>query len=218
MAENKRNYLQGNDTYNHDAGSGAVVGAFGHPAYSIGNNWLGVTQGDSAWQREGDAIYSKYIDYRIYLETKDNRMHTQCRIIIVKGTGNNANDYNSTSIADWFITDGASTGSGNLISQPVDTRKFTVLKDFVVAPLSSTAGGLYSCAGASQGNATCMFPVVTGRIKTGYKVLYKTGTEYPTKSSQRIQIAIIPYNGNSSATNDNCVDARTEIVHHFCDF
>jgi hypothetical protein len=216
MAENKRNYLQSNDTYNHDAGSGAVVGAYGHPTNAAGNNWLGVQQGDSAWQREGDAIYSKYIDYRIYLEAHDNRMHTQCRVIIVKGTGNNTNDYNSTSIADWFITDGQSSGSGNLMSQPVDTRKFTVLKDFVIAPLSSSAGGL-AVTGA-QGNNTCMFPLVSGRLKTGYKVLYKTGSEYPSKSSQRIQIAIIPYNGNSSGTQDNCVDARIELVHHFCDF
>lgn len=218
MAENKRAYLTSYNTYNHDAGFTAVVGNWAHPASAIGNNWLGTSQGDSAWQREGDAIFSKYLDYTFYLESVDDRMCSQCRILIVRGTGNNANDYNSSNIADWFVTDGPSAGSGALISQPVDTRKYTVLKDIIVCPLSSTAGGISVSAPATQGNVVAQFPVIRGRLKTGYKVHYKTGTEYPTKSSQRIQMAIIPWNGEGVGVDNNVLHCRVELLHHFCDF
>jgi len=216
MAEAKREYLKySNVQLNHDAGGSGVVGGYGHPQGTVGNNWLGTHQGDSKYQREGDSIYSKYIDYSMRISAKPIWPAQVCRILIVKGTGNNTNDYDSSSIADWFITDGTSIGSGNLITQPVDTTKYTVLKDIIVYPNAS--GYNRVVADPSDKGDEPTYPVVRGRLRTGYKVQYKTGTTYPSKSSQRIQWAVIPYGDKHALVTDNIASMDVDIVHYFVD-
>jgi hypothetical protein len=201
--------------YNHDAGQGAVVGAYGHPASTIGNNWLGTRVGDAKHQREGDSIYSKYIDYAFSFNT-NSAAHpcVSVRILIVKGTGNNANDYSSTSISDWFVTDGTNAGSGNLLTQQVDTTKYTVLKDVIVYAMSSGNGVTVPAVGIAD---RPIFPVVRGRLKTGYKVQYVTGTEFPSKSNHRIQMAVIPYGNQNCSTAQNLLNGTLDLCHYFCD-
>lgn len=221
LAENKREYLaMGWSPFNHDAGNGPVVGGYGHPNNTIGNNWLGTTVGDSKHQREGDSIFSKYIDYALQVEGRTgNFWNLQCRFLIVKGTGNFANDYASSSIADWFITDGTSVGSGNLLTQPIDKTKYTVLKDVIFSPLpSSVPNSLVAPVGAGiDYNVLAKFPVIRGRLKTGFKVQYKTGSEYPSKSSQRIQWALIPYADNNCTPGSIIVNAAMDVAHYFAD-
>jgi len=213
MAESKREYLaSGAQVYNHVAGSGLIVGGYAHPASTVGNNWLGTIVGDAKNQREGDSIYSKYIDYCIYMYGFQDRRNQFCRILIVKGTGNNAANYNTTDISDWFIADGTSGGSGYLACQPVDQTKYTVLRDMIVYPQGGYDNGI---APAANGDNPMYLPV-RGRIKTGYKVQYQTGTTFPSKSTQRIQVAIIPISG-PSATTDNVLSAVIEIAHYFVD-
>lgn len=213
-SETKREYLSsGWLTYNHDAGQLAVVGAYGHPAATIGNNMLGTVVGNGKHQREGDAIFSKYIDYAIAAEAYVDRSATSLRILIVRGVGNNAVNYDTTDIKDWFVTDGTSTGSGHLIAQPVDKTKYTVLKDVIVHPV---AYGNNNAAPAVTCN-NVKYPVVRGRLKTNHKVQYITGSTFPAKGKDRIQIGIIPYCDFNAATTDNAVTANIEMCHYFYD-
>ena len=215
LSETKREYLHtGVDGFYHDAGDGvATVGGFGHPSNTAGNNMLGTVVGDAKNQREGDQIYSKYIDYAFQLQCVADRSNQQCRFLIVKGTGNNANDYNSSSIADWFVTDGTSGGSGNLLVQPVDRTKYTVLKDIIVTPIKFGNNQLSMAANGDDLN----YPIIRGRLKTGYKVQYKTGSTYPSKSSHRIQWAIIPYCNFGTGVTDLALQATMDMCHYFCD-
>jgi hypothetical protein len=213
-AEVKREYLQsGYQIYNHDAGSGVTIGGYGHPASNVGNNWLGTVQGDSKNHRDGDYIFSKWIDFSIHGITYEDRTNQQMRVIIVRGTGNLAPDSNTSSIADWFIADGTSTMSGNLLTTPVDKQKYTVLYDRVFKPLVEYNGVVQAATGNDA-----RYPVIKGRIKTGHKVSYITGTTYPNKSRNRIQVAIIPYGDTNAQLTDNICRATIELVHYFYDF
>lgn len=311
MAENKREAFHVNQqTMNHDAGSGLVVGAFGRPQNKSGYNWLGVDQGgDTKCTREGDNIYSQYVDYKIQLMGYSNYPSQACRIIIFSpkigsASGADFNLVGSTSVASLFVTDGSVTGSGNLLIQPVDTFKFKVLRDFVVHPLKNqiqgaTANGnglLYDlmhpsipdgpfisnagyyrelfteynsllnsfiaagsvcvehpeiAAAAEHFNVRrglktdqyidavdrydeiqeeltlepvddagndCNYPIVSGRIKTNRRVQYQTGSALPLKSTDYIQVAIIPYADHSAGTGDEILKYNQEIVHYFKDF
>jgi len=216
MAERKRAYLLSQDQlYAHDAGLVAVVGGYGHPAASVGNNWLATSQGDSKFNRDGDSIYSKYIDYAIHVYALPNRLNQQCRIIIVRGTGNNSTDYNSSSIADWFVADGGVGGSGALLTQPVDTNKYTVLKDVIISPI--TPANAYGTAPA--GTVECHYPIIRGRVNVNKKVTFITNSTYPQKTIDRIQVAIIPYVNaqTGTATTDNVARATIELLHYFVD-
>lgn len=224
MSENKREYLaMGWTNFNHDAGNGLVVGASGHTATQIGENWLGTTVGNGKHQREGDQIYSKYIDYAFQFQTQtDSKYNTSIRFLIVKGTGNNPNNYSGTSIADWFVTDGTSSGSGNLLTQQVDKTKYTVLKDVIIKPDPGQYAGVAAAPTSAVAPNTISFnkikfPVIRGRLKTGYTVQYVTGTVYPSKSSQRIQIAIIPYADSACGTATVAIEAAGDICHYFTD-
>lgn len=62
-----------------------------------------------------------------------------------------------------------------------------------------------------------IFPVVRGRLKTGYKVQYVTGSEFPAKSNHRIQMAIIPYGNQNCGTNFHFVYATLDLCHYFSD-
>lgn len=216
MAERKRvsNYVQ-HYILNHDAGAGVVVGANARPNARVGTNWLATVQGDAKFNREGDAIFSKYVDYVVHVSAIADRLNQVCRVIIYKGNGNLSQETSSSSVADIFITDGGVAGSGNLLTQPVDGQKVTVLKDVVISPPNFPSGN----GTAQVGTLDNHYMPIRGRIKTNKKVLYITGSAFPQNTIDRIQIAIIPYLNAQPGTStlDEIARATVEITHYFVD-
>jgi len=144
LAEQKRENLNVTDqTVNHDAGSGTIVGGFARKNEASGVNWLATIQGTNGKknEREGDSIFSQFVDYRLQLQGYSDYPSQRCRIIIYsdRQAGNTAA---SSNISGIFVTDGTDNGSGNLLIQPVDTLRYKVYRDFVVYPLKNqTMGG-----------------------------------------------------------------------------
>lgn len=150
LAESKRENMHVHqDVYAHDAGNTLAgvgyVGGYGRPNDKKGYNWLGLQVGDTKAKRDGDSVFSQYVDYKLQLNGYSNFPSQMCRIIIFSpktiGVGGFNNLYGTSNISSLFVTDGTTTGSGNLLIQPVDTFKFKVHRDFVVAPLKNQLQG-----------------------------------------------------------------------------
>nr|AJP36474.1 putative capsid protein [Avon-Heathcote Estuary associated circular virus 27] len=301
LAESKReNFHVTSQTLNHDAGSGQVVGGFARPNNRSGFNWMGLNQGDSKHDRDGDSIFSQYIDYKLQLTGYSDYPSQSCRVIIFTPKALRTNTLiASSNVASLFVTDGSDSGSGNLLIQPVDTFNYNVLRDFVVHPLknqnqnssaaqstgllydvlhpSISSGPFTSVAGTYRelfnkyhsiiynelpalesaaptlapyiaakiaesqyyineyvddvteysnipfdpvddaGN-DCNYPIVSGRIKTNRRVQYETDSVRPLKTTDFIQIAIIPYADPSAVTTTTIMRYNQEVTHYFKDF
>lgn len=144
MAESKREHLNvTNQAMNHDAGSGLAVGAFGRPNDKTGWNWLATTKSssDPKYARDGDSIFSQYVDYKLQLMGSYAYPSQACRVIIFTSKTYDNSLISSSDVSSLFVSDGSMTGSGNLLIQPVDTFKFKVLRDFIVYPLKNQTQG-----------------------------------------------------------------------------
>jgi len=306
LAESKRENMHvSNQTLNHDAGDGAIVGGFARPNNKHGWNWLAIApQGgtSSKFNRDGDAVYSQYIDYKLQLTGYSDYPSQSCRIIIFSPKALRTQTLTNTStVASLFVTDGSTSGSGNLMIQPVDTINYNVLRDFVVYPLknqnqsatttnangllydvlhpsipsgpfTSNAGyyrelftqfsNLVAAVGTMVGESPLVewlyayyqnqllnetakyteavdrydelapdlfqqpddagndanYPIVSGRIKTNRKIQYLPSSEAPIKSTDFIQIAIIPYADPTAGTQATIMRYNQEVTHYFKDF
>lgn len=219
MAESKREHLNvTNQAMNHDAGSGLAVGAFGRPNDKTGWNWLATTKSssDPKYARDGDSIFSQYVDYKLQLMGSYAYPSQACRVIIFTSKTYDNSLISSSDVSSLFVSDGSMTGSGNLLIQPVDTFKFKVLRDFIVYPLKNQTQG---SAPNSNGN-DAKYPIVSGRIKVNRKIQYQVSPKetQPIKDSDHIQCAIIPYADYSAGTGDTILHYNLELVHYFKDF
>jgi hypothetical protein len=137
MAEQKREHMWwSNDTINHDAGALTTPGGYGRVNDKRGQNWLALLQGDTISKRDGNSVFSQYVDYKFQLNGTATWPAQACRIIIYTDKVGASTESYSGVVSQLFIKDG-STGnnSGNFMVAPVDKFAFNVLRDFIVYPL-----------------------------------------------------------------------------------
>lgn len=163
MAEQKREHMYwNNDVINHDAGSGTTIGGYGRVNDKRGQNWLGLLQGDGVSRRDGNSVYSQYVDYKFQLHGTAEWPSQAVRIIIYTDRVGASTESYTGNIASLFVKDGtAGNYSGNLMVAPVDKFAFNILRDFVVYPLKRQMQG----TGTANGNG--MFDDYTDAM-TGY--------------------------------------------------